>query len=132
MYSTYEDYAASGGTLSEAEFLLYARKACRAIDRATHNRLRGRSDPEALTVAACCAEELISLFAANADYGGRLVERISNDGLSVQYASGAEASDAALAAACIRAWFDGLRLSDGTHALYAGWQHGCDDGEAGA
>ena len=123
MYLNYAEYVSSGGTLDEATFLHYARKAQRAIDRATHNRLESQGDPEALTCAACCAEELISLFAANAEHGGRLVTRLANDGMSVDFASEARASDEALAAACIRGWFDGLRLSDGTHALYCGWQH---------
>lgn len=76
-----------------------------------------------------CAFELIELMAGEQELGsvaqGRDVASVSNDGVSVSFASGgsgaaSSASSQARYMGIIRQWLDGATDADGVHVLYAG------------
>ena len=88
MFLTYEQYVNMGGTLTEADFATYERKARACINLATHNRVRDE-DPvrEAVKNAAY---DLIGVFAQEAENSNNAVTGVSsksNDGVSVTYAN---------------------------------------------
>lgn len=88
MFLTYEQYVNMGGTLTEADFTTYERKARACINLATHNRVRDE-DPvrEAVKNAAY---DLIVVFAQEAENSSNAVTGVSsksNDGVSVTYAN---------------------------------------------
>ena len=117
----YEDYAGRGGSADEASFAMLEARASRIVDAMTHGRL-AQERPLRETVK-CCLTQLIDAMAADAmmDGGsGREVAAVSNDGVSVSYASGATGGAAARNARIVRGWLDGEVSDRGVNLLYAG------------
>lgn len=96
MYLTYEKYQEFGGTLTEAEFLNYERKARLQLDRRTFNRLK--KDTEYPNEVLECMYVLIGLIrdkeilmmqSQSAETTDALpeaqIKSQSNDGVSVSY-----------------------------------------------
>ena len=88
MFLTYEQYVEMGGTLTEADFTTYERKARACINLATHNRVRDEAPVREAVKNA--AYDLIGVFAQEAENvsnGMTGVSSKSNDGVSVTYAN---------------------------------------------
>lgn len=126
-YLEFKSYAEMGGNLDSADAYTRAEaKARRLIDRVTHNRLVDETP-----VRECvkyCMYYLISAIVADDNMNdiasGREIAAMSNDGVSVTFASG-EAGNGAQAAqsrymGIIRGWLDGETTASGVHLLYAG------------
>lgn len=125
MYLEYSDYAQMGGELEPDVYERLVAKAERLIDRATHGRLQRMA--EVSKPVKYCIMELIGALQADESLGGvaagREISSMSNDGVSVSFASsGASAAMAASARhmAIIREWLDGEVTEDGVQLLYAG------------
>lgn len=92
LYCTYDEYRAAGGTLDEADFTPLCVRASRLIDRHTFGRAESHAKVcEACKVglaAACCriVDVIRDAQSACALPG---VTSVSNDGVSVTFASGA-------------------------------------------
>ena len=94
IYCTYDDYTADGGTLDEAAFAPLCVRASRLIDRFTFGRAQRHAaicaDCRDALTAACC--QIIAVLDASARTGAVPgASSISNDGVSVTFASGAMA-----------------------------------------
>ena len=89
MYLDYGSYAQMGGELDPDVYERLAAKAERLIDRATHARLKAQSTVP-MSVKYCIME-LIDAIQADESMGsmsaGREISSMSNDGVSVAYAS---------------------------------------------
>lgn len=125
MYLKLDDYYALGGELEPDVFERMGAKAERLIDRATHGRLKAQDDVP-MSVKYCIME-LIGALQADESMGnmvaGREISSMSNDGVSMSFASsGASGAMAASARhmAIIRGWLDGEVTEDGVQLLYAG------------
>lgn len=125
MYLEYNDYAQMGGELEPDVYERLGAKAERLIDRATHGRLQRMA--EVSKPVKYCIMELIGALQADESLGGmaagREISSMSNDGVSVSFASsGASGAMAASARhmAIISGWLDGEVTEDGVHLLYAG------------
>lgn len=126
MYLTYDEYEEMGGTMDEDVFDRFEMKARRLIDRATRGRII--SETPVRDCVKYCAYELVAAMYADESLAGiaagRDIAAVSNDGVSVSFATG-NAENAATAAnaryfAAIRAWLDGETTASGVHLLYAG------------
>lgn len=120
LYCTYEDYTASGGTLDEAAFVPLCVRASKLIDRFTFGRAEAHvsfcEDCRSALAAACC--QIIACLDAAARTGAVPgASSISNDGVSVTFASGALAERTAAEAQGILAGYLG---SDPHGLLYRG------------
>lgn len=128
MYLTNDEYINMGSTL-ELEDEVFARlemQARRAIDRATHWRVQNEN-PVRESVKYCMydlistiyADENLSNFSA-----GRDIASMSNDGVSISFASsGSESAAQSMQTrlnAIIRTWLTGETTASGIHLLYAG------------
>ena len=98
LYCTYDQYAAAGGTVSEAAFGVLCSRASRMIDAATF----GRAEPHAAGCEACrealadaCAQIVGLLAAASAAGAVPGAASVSNDGYSVTFGSNASVTAAA-------------------------------------
>lgn len=128
MYLTYDEFSEMGGVIEEeAVFNRYEAKARVQIDRATFGRLRDEADiPESVKY---CMYELISAIQANDSMAGlsagREVASMSNDGVSVTFASGLSSTGSMQTQdkrnlAIIRGWLAGETTACGLPLLYAG------------
>lgn len=123
---TYEAYQEMGGTLAEPAFKRLEARAAARIRLATHGRIA--SENPVREAAQYCAYELIEAMRSDeesAGMSGREVASMSNDGVSITYASGAAAGDGASASAqrdggIVRRWLLGETTADGVGLLYAG------------
>lgn len=127
-YLTLERFLALGGdeALSDSFGQLEAR-ARQVIDRATHGRLADAASlPESVEMTAL---ELIQCMAADqradAADDGRSIASVTNDGLSIHYATGDPKQSAVAARQArymdiVRAWLAGEISADGTQLLYCG------------
>ena len=122
MYLAYSEYIEMGGCIDSAHFPRYEIKARMIIDNATHKRLVGE-DPVRDPVKNCMFE-LINAIRADesfADVSGREISSMSNDGVSVTYATGDGRSNAsARYSQIVRNWLIGESDAYGTMLLYAG------------
>ena len=89
-YITYKEYVELGGVLSESDFPKAYRRARAELDNVTFGRLRNESEVDS-DVKACLAE-MIDLCAAgfalySSPDGVQAVQSVSNDGVSVSYAT---------------------------------------------
>lgn len=89
-YITYTEYVELGGVLSESDFSKAYRRARAELDNVTFGRLRNESEVDS-DVKACLAE-MIDLCAADfalysSSEGVQAVQNVSNDGVSVSYAT---------------------------------------------
>lgn len=80
MYSTYDKYLKSGGTLSEQNYERIAKKAAYIIDHETMGRARNASASMVDALCDCECALIDALAAGNFSYGG--VQSFSNDGYS--------------------------------------------------
>lgn len=84
MYLDYAQYAQLGGELAEEDFRWLEMRARKYIDRLTHGRLQGENPVRESVKAAMW--RLMEAMQAGDEHGGRSVESLSNDGVSVKYA----------------------------------------------
>ena len=125
MYLEYSDYAQMGGELEPDVYERLGAKADRLIDRATHARLKAHATVP-MSVKYCIME-LIDAIQADESMGsmsaGREISSMSNDGVSMSFASSGLSGAMAASArhmAIIRGWLDGETTEDGVQLLYAG------------
>ena len=118
---TYNEYLGLGGTAEEADFSRLEALASQLVDRATHGRIRDETPLRG--VVKCALVQLIDAQARSDAHDGREVAAMSNDGVSVTYATGdGDASNALRIrqGVILRAWLDGEVTKDGVNLLYAG------------
>lgn len=124
-YDAYHDDF--GGTIEdELVFNRLEAKAAQIIHRATHGRLL--NEEPVRECAQHCACELIEMMHADASLGsvaqGREIASVSNDGVSMTFASSGTSGGAQTAQArylsVVRAWLDGECTERGVRLLYAG------------
>lgn len=120
---TYAVYTGMGGAVPEAAFPMLEARAHRLVDTLTHGRLAAETP-----LRACvqyCLVQLIDAMAADAAVSagmGREVASMSNDGVTVTFASGGatQTPTAARNARIVREWLDGEVSDRGVLLLYAG------------
>lgn len=128
MYLSYDEFEDMGGAIEEEEvFNRYEAKARIQIDRATFGRLRNAAElPESVKY---CMFELIAAIQANESISGmgagREVASMSNDGVSVTFASGLSNTGSMQTQdkrnlSIIRGWLAGETTACGLPLLYAG------------
>ena len=127
-YLDQAEYLEMGGTIPEDDELRYQRlesRASHAIDRATHGRIK--AEKPVRNAVKFCVYEMIERYASDeamAGMSGREIASMSNDGVSVSYVSGANASGGSASALrdidSIRAWLMDEVDGNGTPLLYAG------------
>lgn len=124
MYLTHEEWTRMGGEVIDA--LQYSRmefKARKMIDRLTYGRVV--NEEPVREAVKYCAFDLIRAMAADeatAGSSGREIASMSNDGVSVTYASGSNASGSISTryAQIARGWLQGETTACGLPLLYAG------------
>lgn len=126
MYLTYEEYLQMGGDMNDSLFPRFEMKARKRIDVMTFGRLQGESE-----VRECvkhCMFELVQALhedETNVGFSGREITSMSNDGVSVTYASGnsqtgTQNGSGARYADIVRTWLMGETDAYGNNILYAG------------
>lgn len=119
MYLTYERYQTMGGTLSSAAFERQEMRAGHLIRQMTHNRLEHMAElPDAVEYAAF---DLIAALSEDEANGGKIVQSVSNDGVSVTYRAGDDPDE--LRGRCsriVRDWLGDVTDDRGVLLLYAG------------
>lgn len=126
MYLTHDEYTRMGGDMDAALFIRLEAKARKRIDAMTFGRLQGEND-----VRECvkhCMFELVQAMhedEINVGFSGREISSMSNDGISVTYASsnsqtGVQNGSGARYAGIVRAWLTGETDACGDNLLYAG------------
>ena len=127
-YLTYDEYEQMGGQLSEAAFSTLEFRASKALDALTHGRVMNEQPVRMAVKQAVYA--LISAMQmddenANA-YGGRDVQSMSNDGVSVTFAAGAQAgvdtvrAQGARYMGLLKSYLAGETTGEGISLIYAG------------
>lgn len=122
MYLTYIEYIEMGGCIESAHFPRFEAKARRAIDNATMNRLIGE-DPVRDSVKHCMYDLINAIHTDESAMGasGREIASMSNDGVSVTYATGnGQGGASARHSAIVREWLLGETDACGVPLLYAG------------
>ena len=124
MYLTHEEWTRMGGDALDAH--LFARmelKARKLIDRVTRGRIAHES-PVREAVKYCAFDLIGAMVSDESTLGssGREIASMSNDGVSVTYATatGASGSVSARYAQIARAWLSDETTACGTPLLYAG------------
>lgn len=125
MYLTYDAYLAMDGELDEEPFARLEAKARQKIDSMTFGRLVCDGEPPE-NVKYCMFELIAAMESDEAATGmsGREIASMSNDGVTVTYASGSQSASLSGAqarySAIVRAWLSGCTNSCGTPLFYAG------------
>ena len=120
MYLDYAAYLMMDGSIEdEGIYQRYAARADSIIDRMTHGRIRDETPVRTCVQNAAFA--LISSMCAEAEDGREAVS-MSNDGVSVSYASSGNATldRARRYAAIVSDYLQFETMADGTALLYAG------------
>lgn len=125
MYLTYEEYAGMGGGAPESAYPRLEAKARAQLNRLTFGRICGE-EPVRENVKYCMFD-LIGAIEAEDAMGsiaaGREIASMSNDGVSVSFASsgsGSARASAARYAAIARSWLANETTACGIPLLYAG------------
>lgn len=122
MYLTHEEYTAMGGSIDAALFPRFEAKARMYIDVLTHGRLCGET--EARENVRFCMYDLITAMHADESASGapgREIASMSNDGVSVAYASGNGTGTAsARYTGIVRTWLLNEAAACGIPLMYAG------------
>ena len=126
MYLTYDEYTGMGGSMDAALFPRFELKARKRIDAMTFGRVM-HDDPVRECVRMCMFELVNAMHEdeTNTGFSGREISSMSNDGVSVTYATGdsrtgAQNGSGARYAGIIRAWLAGETDGCGINLLYAG------------
>lgn len=118
MYLTQRQFENMGG--AEMDDVIYNRYAAHAdavIDRMTHGRIKNEETVRANVQYA--AFDLIAAMVSDDAYNGREIASVSNDGVSVSYASSTVASQQQRYANIARVYLENEEI-DGVSILYAG------------
>lgn len=126
MYLTYDEYEDMGGGMDAALFPRFEAKARKRIDAMTFGRVR-RDNPVRECVKNCMFELIQAMHEdeTNVGFSGREISSMSNDGVSVTYASGnsqtgMQNGSGARYAGIVRTWLTGETDACGNNILYAG------------
>lgn len=121
MYLTYDEFENMGGSMSEDAFPRFELKARRRIDAVTFGRLQNET-PVREAVRYCMFDLIQAMHEdeANAGFSGRDITAMSNDGVSVSYASGAQSGSGSRYGNIVRAWLTGETDAYGVSLIYAG------------
>lgn len=126
MYLTYDEYTNMGGSMDAALFPRFEAKARKRIDAMTFGRLMGE-DPVRECVRMCMFELIGAMHEEETTAGlaGREIASMSNDGVSVTYATanstnGITGGTSARYGGIVRAWLTGETDACGNNILYAG------------
>lgn len=120
MYLTYDDYVGMGGGASESAFPRLEYKARAHIDRLTFQRLK---HVESISDAVkYCMFDLINAVEAEEANGaaafGREIAAMSNDGVSISFATSGKVSSRY--AAIVRTWLAMETDANGVPLMYPG------------
>lgn len=118
MYLTQRQFENMGG--AEMDDVIYNRYAAHAdavIDRMTHGRIKDEETVRSNVQYA--AFDLITAMVSDSANNGHEVASVSNDGVSVTYASGAATSPQRRYANIVRDYLENEEI-DGVSILYAG------------
>lgn len=122
VYLTESRFEALGGEAGAVTaFERYEAKARQLVDRLTHGRLKAEANPRS-SLQYCMVELINAMYTAD-QHGGREVASLSNDGVSVSYATAggsvrAETDQRLLR--IVRDWLLPEMTEDGVPLLYAG------------
>lgn len=121
MYLTYDEYLDMGGKeIDEEVFDRYNARTNATITRMTHGRILNESPVRNSVKYA--AYDLVTAFLADESLGaiaaGREIAAMSNDGVSMTFASGASSS--VRYAGIVREWLGAEATSNGVPLLYVG------------
>lgn len=126
-YLTYDEYEDMGGQLPDAAFSMLEFRARKAVDMLTHGRVADEQPVrEAVKLAVyALVGEMDADEKRAAAYDGREVQSMSNDGVSVTFASGAQGAEAVRAqnaryAGLLKSYLAGETTEDGVSLIYAG------------
>lgn len=127
-YLTYDEYEDMGGQLPAAAFSMLEFRARKAVDMLTHGRVADEQPVrEAVKLAVyALVGEMDADEKRAAAYDGREVQSMSNDGVSVTFASGAQAGAEAVRAqnaryaGLLKSYLAGETTEDGLSLIYAG------------
>lgn len=127
-YLTYDEYKQMGGQLSEAAFSMLEFRARKAVDMLTHGRVMDEQPVrEAVKQAVFALIGAMETDEKRAQaYDGRDVQSMSNDGVSVTFASGASAgadtvrAQNARYAGLLKSYLAGETTGEGISLIYAG------------
>lgn len=124
VYLSYEEYTGMGGGVSQSAYPRLEARARAQLDRMTFGRIKGE-EPVRENVKYCMFD-LIGAMEAEEGMGsmaaGREIASMSNDGVSVTFASGGSGSARAAAAryaAIARDWLADETAACGVPLLYA-------------
>lgn len=123
MYLTIDDWDEMGGSadMDEPVYNRLEYKARKLIDQLTRGRIAG--DKKVRESVRYCMYEMITAMAAEesaAGIGGREVDSVSNDGVSVTYASGEGSDSKVRMIKIIKNWLADETTDTGVPLLYAG------------
>ena len=120
-YLTKDEFETLSGGSAVTAFDLYEAKAEQLINRLTHGRIR--DDEIVRDAVKYCIVELINAMCAADQHDGREVASISNDGVSVSYATATGNGSSETHRRylqIVREWLSGETTEDGVPLLYAG------------
>ena len=123
MYLKYDEYVGMGGGAEEGAFARLEAKARAQLDRVTFGRLQNPN--EISQNVKYCMYDMIGAIEADEASGtmaaGREIASMSNDGVSISFAtgSGGAKSSAARYAAIARSWLANETTACGIPLLYA-------------
>lgn len=122
MYLTHEEFTAMGGNMDAALFPRFEAKARKRVDVLTHGRLK--CEETVYESVKHCMFELIGAMYADesaAGLSGREITSMSNDGVSVTYATGSgQESASGRYGSIVRAWLLDEMTACGVPLMYAG------------
>ena len=118
MYLTQRQFENMGGAeMDDVVYNRYAAHADAVIDRMTHGRIKSEETVRANVQYA--AFVLITAMVSDGANNGREITSVSNDGVSVSYASGTAANPQQRYANIARTYLENEEI-DGVSILYAG------------
>ena len=120
---TYAEYKEMGGNIDESNFNRHIARASATITRMTHGRILNESPVRDSVKYA--AFDLVNAICVDAQAGadGREIAAMSNDGISVTFATGGQSGAISAAqryAAIVRGYLESETDANGTMLLYAG------------
>lgn len=119
MYLTYDEFVGIGGSMNEASYARLEHKARAMLDLMTFGRVTSE-DPARPAVKFAVFELIQAMADAEESSGIAAAEviAVSNDGVSISYASGQSAESRYRQ--IVRGWLGPETAADGTPLLYKG------------
>lgn len=117
-YLTHGEYTQMGGSLDETAFTVQEYRARKLIDRLTHGRVKN-DDPQREAVKHAMFE-VIERLSSMSEHEDREVQSMSNDGVSVTYATNGDGSALSRCVGVVRKYLSDEVSAEGVPLMYAG------------